>query len=343
MKSFSTPAIRSYAGQAPFRQSYDAEPDPCPPVRAPHPFNYRHIEALEGLGCLDPRTHLLGMPHNSRTLGGKIVVSGASQCRANQNLSDYRSARKIAEQELLLLPKLCNGRLSDELVLHILADIAISHFPVELELRSEDTLRATVTGLLGSAAPQTLRLIMQDAILEVIPIRLDVMIERIVPATGIALAIFPCSVGQSILHKLHTLALSVHIHLNTQYPATLFRLCASIPSIRAQLPQFRHLHISLHVWGTFMAQAGILAHPCHAGYSGLTTYSRVLEKLITAMQSARPGRRHVLTLHLHPSMAGAQRSSDLTTIISMTIDDRPATQILSDAFQAISEDEQSGV
>ncbi|KAK3644909.1 hypothetical protein LTR56_009295 [Elasticomyces elasticus] len=336
-------AIRSYAGQSPFRESYDAEPDPCPAVRAPHPFNYRHIEALEGLGCLNPRTHLLGMPHNSWTLGGKTAVSSASQCRATQNLSDYRSARKIAEQELLLLPKLCNGRLPDELVSHILADIAISHFPVELELRSEDTLRVTVTRLLGSAAPQTLRLMMQDAVLEVIPIRLDVMFERIVPATGIAPAIFPCSVGQSILHKLRTLALSVHIHLNTQYPAPLLRLCASIPSIRAQLPQLRHLHISLHVWGTIMAKADLLAHPCRAGYSGLTMYGWILEKLIAAMQCARPGRNHVLTVHLHPSMAGAQRSSDLTPIICMIIDERPATQILSEAFQAISEDEQSGV
>ncbi|KAK5717065.1 hypothetical protein LTR15_008953 [Elasticomyces elasticus] len=271
MKSFSTPmATRSYARQFPVGESYDAEPDSRPAFRAPQPFHYRHIGALEGLECLNPRAHLLGMPHDSWTVGGGTVVSSASQCYANGNLSEYQSARKIAEQERLLLPKLCNGRLPNELVLHILAGIAISNLPVELELRSDDTLRATITRLLGSAAPLTLRLMMQDTILEVIPIRLDVMFERIVPATAIASAILPCSV------------------------APLLRLCASIPSIRAQLPQLRHLHISLHVWGTIMAKADLVAHPCRAGYSGLTTYGWILEELIAAMQCARPGRHHLL-------------------------------------------------
>ncbi|KAK4890992.1 hypothetical protein LTR27_010323 [Elasticomyces elasticus] len=250
---------------------------------APQPFNIRHINALRALGCGSPRGHLLGQSHHYRAqfVEAKPTVSGhasrnqtrlsmAEDCPADSRLLEYREARRWAEQEQKLLNKL--------------------NLPDELALEGPETLPAAVRQLLGTQAPHSLRNLMEDTLLKTIPVLLEVTLEPIDAADQVSMARFPRFTNPLILHKIRTLVLVVEVNLNNQYQSDLFRLPASMLSLRAQLPQLHLLRLMLRVSSASVLRSDVfLVSTCMTGFSSRKTYRKICEELIASIQRARPG------------------------------------------------------
>ncbi|KAK5707093.1 hypothetical protein LTR17_021015 [Elasticomyces elasticus] len=240
----------------------------------------------------------------------QTTSSLAEYCAADSTLSQYRDARMRAEQEQELLRAMC-GRPS-ELIICIFEKLVAAKLFGDLLLQDRDTLPTTARSLLGSQAPDFLQATMQDTILETVNVRFQVRLERIV--AGTASPKFP-DFTTSLVHKIRTLLLYVDVDIRSQYPAPL--------SLRGQLPQLHVLRLCLRFNGTATVKGNMLAHTCSAGYNGKTTYRELLERLVTAMQSVKPGRQQYLAVDLHKETNGSG-----TTALRTPIDGRPASEIV---------------
>ncbi|KAK5744554.1 hypothetical protein LTR17_001948 [Elasticomyces elasticus] len=305
------------------------DPDCKRPFEAPQRFNVRHMDALRALGCGSPRGHLLEQSHYYRAqfVEAKPTVSThasrnqtrfsmAEDCPADSRLVEYREARRRSEQEQKLLSKLCAGHLPNEMVERVLEALAIGKLPDELALEGPETLHATVRQLLGTQAPDSLRDLMEDTLLKIIPVRLEVTLEPIDAADKVSMASFPHFTSPLILHKIRTLVLVVKINLNYQYQVGLLRPPASMLSLRAQLPQLHLLRLMLWVSSASVLRSdGVLASTCMTGFSSRKTYRKIFEELIASI--------HTWTLK------------------HLAVDERLASEILHSEFGGQSADERT--
>ncbi|KAK4966167.1 hypothetical protein LTR42_011327 [Elasticomyces elasticus] len=141
---------------------------------------------------------------------------------------------------------LSTDRLPKELVLRILA-VRASSMLSELVIDKKKTLYKAAENLLGREAPNELVQIMENTILEVVPIRL-VDVNFIRKDTAATMVDFlHSSISTSQMSSLRSLVLTIDVACNGQYPAQLFRLTASMASLKEQSLNLRLFQILLQL------------------------------------------------------------------------------------------------
>ncbi|KAK4890990.1 hypothetical protein LTR27_010321 [Elasticomyces elasticus] len=230
---------------------------------------------------------------------------------------------------------LSTDRLPKELVQRVLAAKALSALSSGLAFSNEDTIVQTAECLLGREAPDELVDLMESTILEVAPIRLDeVTFTR--QNTTTTFANLPTFIPTYLLRSIRTLVLAVDVApiIAGQYPAQLFRLTASMASLKERLPQLHVLRIAVQfTWQEGRLMRDDLEVKCTAGYTGSITYRAAVERLVTATQKVRVGRRQELELSWN-RVEGIKRDGRklvLPTFDRADIDSRSAAEIVENA------------
>ncbi|KAK5679609.1 hypothetical protein LTS10_008430 [Elasticomyces elasticus] len=226
---------------------------------------------------------------------------------------------------------LSTDRLPKELVLRILAAKAGSMLS-ELIVDNKTTLHKAAENLLGCEAPNELVQLMETTFLEVVPIRLiGVTFTR--KDTTTTMVDFPhCSISRLQSSSLRSLILTIDVGCNGQYPAQLFRLTASMASLKEQLPNLRLLQILVRLGITV---ADLLKKKCSAGYTAPITYGAAFERLVTAARSTQVGRRQVFALSWKrvEKSDNPEAESALSRYKWVDIDTRSATESVEQALE----------
>ncbi|KAK5734770.1 hypothetical protein LTR17_008701 [Elasticomyces elasticus] len=282
------------------------------------PFEQRHLAELHRLGCHYPERHEWESPTAAQEIediAGELrhrndddpyyhplldkiahlrhVSKHAkehSACRVSYNVKAYEHELERHRQEQDLVAILRTNRLPDELLLRILAEVAVSVLP-ELYLTDPGTLLSTAEKLLGPVAADFSR-VMDDAILENIPINLYVWCDWTDPENPTA---HFRDFAYTFKHKIRTLVLRTGI-MPGQLPNThggIDHLLHMMPSLGAQLPQLHELRVAIRADGHLRWRGKAFVAP----FDSTLTYRGVLGKLVAAIQAARPGRRQLLQVH----------------------------------------------
>ncbi|KAK3658328.1 hypothetical protein LTR56_001739 [Elasticomyces elasticus] len=207
-----------------------------------------------------------------------------------------RAKEDEARRELALttLDVLQTNRLPPELVIRTLAARATNALP-EFTLQDETTLPTTASRLLETDAPAELLETLRTAILESVPINIA-SLAFIRQGAG-TIAQFP-QFSIPLLHSIRTLFFPIDIAPQSQYPARLFRITAGMASLQQQLPNLHLLIVLVRFrYSSYTPLMGDrLKGMCTPIGAGQITLREALERLVTAMQANRVGRRQVLQL-----------------------------------------------
>ncbi|KAK5744551.1 hypothetical protein LTR17_001945 [Elasticomyces elasticus] len=253
----------------------------------------------------------------------------------SSRIAMHQELRDAHRRYIQVMLALSTDRLPKELVLRVLAAKALSALSSGLAFRNERTIVHTAEDLLGREAPEKLVDLMESTILEVGPIRLDeVTFTR--QNTTTTFANLPTFIPTYLLRSIRTLVLAVDVApvIAGQYPAQLFRLTASMASLKEQLPQLHVLRIAVQfTWQEGRLMRDDLEVKCTAGYTGSITYRAAVERLVTATQKVRVGRRPELELSWN-RVEGIKRDGRklvLPTFDCADIDSRSAAEIVESA------------
>ncbi|KAK5744553.1 hypothetical protein LTR17_001947 [Elasticomyces elasticus] len=221
---------------------------------------------------------------------------------AREEVARMDKARKVLEEKeraerevaLAALSVLDTERIPRELVLRTLAARATNALP-ELTLQDETTLPNMARRLLARGASDDLVTSLETMILESVPI--DIAGLTFTRQGAGTTAQFP-QFSVALLSKIRTLFIPIDIAPQSQYPARLFRVTASMASLQQQLSNL-HLLIVL-VRFRYRAHTPLMGDRlkgmCTPIGTGQITLREALERLVTAMQANRVGRRQVLQL-----------------------------------------------
>ncbi|KAK5717062.1 hypothetical protein LTR15_008950 [Elasticomyces elasticus] len=227
---------------------------------------------------------------------------------------------------------LSTDRLPKELVLRVLGAKALSVLSSGLAFENKYTIFKAAGGLLGREAPNELVQLMETTILEVVPLYLtNVSFTRQNRTT--TFANLPTFIPTPILRSIRTITLTAELTpFVGQYPAELFRLTASMASLKEQLPQLHVLRIAVQLtWREGSSFQSHLEVKCTVGYDGAITSRAAVERLVAATQKVRVGRRQELSL----SWKGINRGGRLilSTFNRVDVDMRSAPEIVENARQ----------
>ncbi|KAK4950443.1 hypothetical protein LTR10_011425 [Elasticomyces elasticus] len=309
-----------------------------PVLKIPFLFRELKLKEFRRLGCSDPGAHLWGTPHqpfrfqkftNSRLRDLKDAKEARvsdtplleEQCPLDKNIDLYHKEIERHEQEEELLRTLCGERLPKELVLHVVKCKATGILP-GLVLRDEDALPRTSRVLLGPDAPKQLLDLMESVVLDSVLIILKFKIPWVNRKLGeeSTLATVP-DFAVPLLPHVRTLVETIDIFAQGQYPVYLLRLIPRMPSFASQLTHVHlwRLEVSIEGQDRGALDAEYRASPAARRWF---TYGMALEKLIEAVQAARPGRRQSLRMNFNG--LGEVRSK----LEEVVVDGRPAAELV---------------
>ncbi|KAK4956267.1 hypothetical protein LTR10_005788 [Elasticomyces elasticus] len=261
------------------------------------PCEQRHLAELHRLGCHYPERHEWESP-----TAAQEIEDIAEELRHWNDDNPYYHPLPDKMAHLRHVSK------------HAKAEVAIIVLP-ELYLTDPGTLPSTAEKLLGPVAAD-FSPVMEDAILENIPIRLYVWcdwtdLEN--PTANLG------DFAYTFKHKIRTLVLRTGI-MPGQLPYThggIDHLLRMMPSLATLLPQLHELRVAIRADGHLRWRGKALAAP----FDGTLTYRGVLEKLVAAIQAARPGRRQLLQVHF-----SCERNDRGTHVV--IIDDHTSQEII---------------
>ncbi|TKA83242.1 hypothetical protein B0A55_02950 [Friedmanniomyces simplex] len=218
-------------------------------------------------------------------------TSRCADCPLRRNVPLYRQELQRHKEERQLIDTLRGTSLPHELVLRILAGVAARLLP-ELHLTEPDTLPSLGRRLLGADTGH-LPSMLGDVILETVPISLDLVFGRLAGATATVATLPPFA--EAYASEIRTLVVHLKVATYHQYPTTLYRLTAALPSLKTNFSRLHLLHLCVRVRGQSPGPT-TLEQRCAEGYTGTITYRTALERLVLAVQAVRPGKRQVLEL-----------------------------------------------
>ncbi|KAK4896384.1 hypothetical protein LTR27_005596 [Elasticomyces elasticus] len=305
------------------------------------PFEQRRLAELRRLGCHDPEKHewesptaaqeIEDMAQELRDCAGaapynspwpdkmarlRRVVKHAKACPVSYNANSYQRELHRHRSEDHLITALLSNILPEELLLRILASLAISVLP-ELSLTAAEHLPTTARNLLGPNVPTALLLLMETAILETIPICLRISCD----AQNPPVARLP-DFALPFAHKIRVLVLRTAIMPGPGAVTHkgLDHLISAMPSLSILLPHLHELRVAVRVDGHFRQRHQALAAP----YDGSFSHRGKLDRLVQAMQDGRVGRRMLLQVHF----SCEDRCKGTNVVV---IDGRTPVEIVEDA------------
>ncbi|TKA42740.1 hypothetical protein B0A55_13529, partial [Friedmanniomyces simplex] len=254
-------------------------------------FKHRQRAELRRLGCTDPREHEL-MLRNAGLARRETLPDCPPGMQAPWRETIPIESVVIPDnhkEERQLIDALRGTSLPHELVLRILAGVAARLLP-ELHLTEPDTLPSLSRRLLGTDTGH-LPSMLGDVILETVPISLDLVFARLTGATTTVATLPPFA--EAYASEIRIIVVHLKVATYHQYPTTLYRLTAALPSLKTEFPRLHLLHLCVRVRGQSPGPM-TLEQRCAEGYTGTITYRTALERLVLAVQAVRPGRRQVL-------------------------------------------------
>ncbi|KAK4950442.1 hypothetical protein LTR10_011424 [Elasticomyces elasticus] len=219
---------------------------------------------------------------------------------------------------------LSTDRLPKELVLRILA-VRASSMLSELVIDKKKTLYKAAENLLGREAPNELVQIMENTILEVVPIRL-VDVNFIRKDTAATMVDFlHSSISTSQMSSLRSLVLTIDV--------------ASLPPdsqhgfIEGAITQSPSFPNPTAIDLATEQSSRPVKEKCSAGYTAPITYGVAFERLVTAAQSTQVGRRQVFALRTTEAHRNPEAEPALSTFKWVDIDTRSATELVKQAME----------
>ncbi|KAK4543850.1 hypothetical protein LTR36_004883 [Oleoguttula mirabilis] len=264
---------------------------------------------LSYLGCLDPILHD-DMKHHR-----KCVMHG-------DRLACLRELRRN-DRERQMLQQFLDQDLPEEVVMLVMAELVTSLVPMKFHLKKQEILNSTLRAILGDSQPaQSLYPRLKQALLETVELRLDVAFRH---TDGSIHAQLHDELGPNATH-IRSFLLVLEVRTDQQYAHALRRATAGMPSLTTQLAGLHTftLQLELDCDHNEPDLAGTLAKPCYTGYSTRTTYDAIIERLIYAVQMARPGRMQVFGVKYREDRLPQPEPEERFT----EVDDRTPTEIL---------------